>query len=510
MPGGSEGRRFFQRWGVLLVVGVLLCGVWLFIASTLAVQKTELIEERQRQLAQLNTAVAQQTAALLRQVEMTLKTMDRHLQSHPRIDPLTDPVFVSLVDMLRRASNGLIELRVISSAGQLFHIPSLDGKPLADVRDRPYFKDQIAPPARKLFIGDPVMARSLGKWIVPVSWPLESSVAGFAVVSAALQLDRLSALHERMRLKPSGTITLLQTGGIVLSRTPYDEALVGKDLSSSPNFRAHYGVKWTGAFVTDNALTDGVPRISSFERLDDYPLIVMVGEGLREVLQPWYARRDLTIALTALVSLVILGLAIALQRFLWAMHGAQERLERRAAVDTLTGTLRRGAFLELAQREFGRVQRYGRSTVIAALDLDHFKKVNDTHGHAAGDTVLRECTSAWLTVLRDQDLLGRVGGEEFCAILPETDLEGARRVAERLREVTSRLRFGGEGASYTVTVSIGLTAISASDGDLVEALERADKALYAAKNAGRDRVEAIESRRPRVLVRRPSPVPPAG
>jgi diguanylate cyclase (GGDEF)-like protein len=136
---------------------------------------------------------------------------------------------------------------------------------------------------------------------------------------------------------------------------------------------------------------------------------------------------------------------------------------------------------------------------LAAIDLDHFKKVNDRHGHAAGDAVLRECCATGLAVLREQDFLGRIGGEKFCAILPETDLQGARIVVERFREATSRLRFVGEHGEFSVSVSIGLASITTSDEQFGQAMERADKALYAAKAAGRDRVEVLDPGRLRVV-----------
>jgi diguanylate cyclase (GGDEF)-like protein len=496
---GSNGRRFFQKWGLLLVVGLMLCGVWAFILSTLSTQKSSLLEERQRQLAQLNSAVAQQTAGLLNYIEMNLRVMDRYLQANPGIDPVRDPGFVGLVDMLRRSSIGLIDLRTISPKGDLYSIPSIDGRALMSIADRPHFTEQLRTTERKLYIGDPMRSRATGRWTIPVSWRLEAPVGNVLVVQATIELERLAALHERLRLKPAGTITLATTKGIVLSRTPYEQALVGKDLSPSPNYKNGYGVKPHGTFFTDNKITDGVARVASFERLEDYPVVVMVSEGMREVLQPYLERRDLTLALTGVVTLIILTLTFVLQRFLWAMHGAQAKLERRAAIDSLTATLRRSAFLEIARREFSRSQRYGRPAVLAVLDLDHFKAVNDGHGHAAGDTVLRECTAAWHSILREQDFLGRVGGEEFCALLPETDLESGRQVAERLREATAKLPFATERGAFSVTVSIGLTTIARFDMEVDQVLERADKALYNAKRDGRDRVALLEPRRLRAV-----------
>jgi diguanylate cyclase (GGDEF)-like protein len=425
--------------------------------------------------------------------------MDKYLEAHPAIDPARDAHFVSLVDMLRRSSNGLIELRMVSSAGELYAIPSLDGKSLTGVKDRAYFTEQLGAGERKLHIGAPVVSRITKKWTIPISWRLEAPISSMLVLVASIELDRLFVLHERLRLKPAGAITLFNSAGVVLSRTPLEPPMIGRSMAGTPAFENSYGVKPHGTYFSDGALTDGVARLASYERLEEYPVIVLVSEGLDDILAPYVQRRNLTLGLTALVAAVIFSLAFMLQRFLWAMYGEHASLERRATIDSLTGILARGPLLEVGQREFSRALRYARPTVIAAIDLDHFKKVNDTHGHAAGDAVLRECCETWLTILRGQDFLGRIGGEEFCAILPETDLEGALHVIGRLREATSRLKFVGEHGEFSVTVSIGLASVTTSDEQFSQVMERADKALYAAKEGGRDRVEVLEPRRLRVV-----------
>lgn len=129
------------------------------------------------------------------------------------------------------------------------------------------------------------------------------------------------------------------------------------------------------------------------------------------------------------------------------------------------------------------------------LDVDHFKKINDTHGHAGGDTVLRDCAAAWKSELRDQDLLGRVSGEEFCVILPETPVVAVHQVAEKLRLSlgSTKLMESPDGVSLPVTVSIGFTMIAPGDTEFGQLMERADRALYLAKERGRNRVESLDA-----------------
>jgi diguanylate cyclase (GGDEF)-like protein/PAS domain S-box-containing protein len=167
----------------------------------------------------------------------------------------------------------------------------------------------------------------------------------------------------------------------------------------------------------------------------------------------------------------------------------EESLRVMATMDQLTGVANRRHFMDLAEREAYRAQRYGHDLSLVMIDLDHFKRINDTHGHAAGDRVLEEVCRVCGRELRESDLLGRMGGEEFAALLVECGLDEALAAAERLRRaVASRPVEGPEGA-IRVTLSLGAAQLRPSES-LSELLGRADRALYAAKRAGRDRVAA--------------------
>lgn len=169
---------------------------------------------------------------------------------------------------------------------------------------------------------------------------------------------------------------------------------------------------------------------------------------------------------------------------------AQEReLRRLATTDPLTGLVNRRRFLEQLGLELARFQRYTKPAALLMLDLDHFKQVNDQHGHAAGDAVLRHFAALAQRVLRKIDRIGRLGGEEFGALLPGTDEEGARQLAERLRNRVAESPAGTEAGAISFTVSIGVTLLTPADTKVESVLNRADCALYRAKEAGRNRVE---------------------
>lgn len=163
-------------------------------------------------------------------------------------------------------------------------------------------------------------------------------------------------------------------------------------------------------------------------------------------------------------------------------------VQQLASTDSLTGLHNRRHFIELAKREFGRAQRHQRPLVAIMLDIDHFKQVNDAYGHAVGDQVLKIVTERCQKTVREIDILGRYGGEEFVVLLIETDLNGARIVAERLRKCVAEPPINTDGGALTITVSVGVGILDKECPDLDHLLQRADQALYVSKQAGRNRV----------------------
>jgi diguanylate cyclase (GGDEF)-like protein/PAS domain S-box-containing protein len=166
----------------------------------------------------------------------------------------------------------------------------------------------------------------------------------------------------------------------------------------------------------------------------------------------------------------------------------EEELFIMSTTDPLTGAHNRRSFTEKLDEEVERSLRYDTPMTLLALDIDHFKKVNDTYGHAVGDKVLQRCVDTCKQTLRSSDTFGRMGGEEFMAILPFADHNTGYDTAERLRLELSRCALGGEDDLPAFTVSIGVT--QTREGDTADTLQkRADEALYRAKENGRNRVE---------------------
>jgi len=182
--------------------------------------------------------------------------------------------------------------------------------------------------------------------------------------------------------------------------------------------------------------------------------------------------------------LAVVGVAIA---GLSQLRRTQSQLQLLATHDPLTTVLNARAFASQVAQELGRNRRYGRPLALVYLDLDDFKKVNDAHGHATGDAVLRLVADAMRSAVRQADVVGRLGGDEFGVLMPETDGTVAHAVANRLAGGI-RTVFRG---TPSVTASIGVVAVSGTEAGSDELLRKADQAMYEAKRAGKDRVVQV-------------------
>ena len=168
----------------------------------------------------------------------------------------------------------------------------------------------------------------------------------------------------------------------------------------------------------------------------------------------------------------------------------EDALYRSATRDSLTGVFSRGHFIEMANMEIDRARRFAEPLSIAMFDIDHFKAINDTYGHAAGDKVIIALTQSIAGYIRKIDFIGRIGGEEFAVLLPRANKDPALEVARRLRLIVSEQVVDIGEAEVSFTVSIGVAALRPTTRDLADLMRNADAALYKAKREGRNRAEA--------------------
>ncbi len=256
-------------------------------------------------------------------------------------------------------------------------------------------------------------------------------------------------------------------------------------LPADPNFQS----AWL-RLLRRLVLEQGIPRstalvtalAAAFSMALTQGLISYIGHGNR-----WIAAAATLLSVLAITPPV----CIAGLRLVFALEQARRQLDVLATRDDLTGLHNRRHFMNLVEGEWDRARRYGTTAALLLIDVDHFKLVNDTHGHLCGDELLRRIASAAGESLRQADLLARFGGEEFVVYLPHTDPLGAVDVAERIRERVRALVLDWNGSPVGTSVSIGVAPLRLEMPSLDWLLHEADTALYAAKAAGRDCVRSL-------------------
>ncbi|MCX7176281.1 MAG: diguanylate cyclase [Proteobacteria bacterium] len=238
------------------------------------------------------------------------------------------------------------------------------------------------------------------------------------------------------------------------------------------------------AIVVDNSLRSMFARIAAGDRTRL--------TGVNEVDQP---HRDGHIIHTEVVTTCILDdrgnpvSILGVTRDITDRKKAEQELARLAQTDPLTGLANRRHFMALAEQELARMLRYGGPLSIFMMDIDLFKNINDTYGHQTGDVVLQKLGALFLDALRDVDCIGRIGGEEFAVVLPQTDGDRALEVAERLRSAVANIEVPlARGLPLRLTLSIGVSTLTGGGANLDTVLGQADSALYEAKRSGRNRV----------------------
>lgn len=287
------------------------------------------------------------------------------------------------------------------------------------------------------------------------------------------------------------TLTLLDTDGVLLARMPALADALGQRLPTPSGQRALDEFSGVDSFRAVSPV-DGRRRVYGVSRLERFPLVALVGFDQASVLQAWQHRAwQLLAGYAGLVALSLLVL-----RILLTLQGQREDLRRLATTDALSGIANRGHLMDTGEREVARARRHDQDLAVLMLDIDRFKSVNDRWGHPTGDRVIQAMAQAISTQARSQDFGGRLGGEEFALILPATRLEGARVIAERLRQAVQdneQVR-SDEGEPVRFTVSIGVAALDRQDDGFDTLLQRADRGLYQAKEQGRNRVVTLDTR----------------
>jgi diguanylate cyclase (GGDEF)-like protein len=358
--------------------------------------------------------------------------------------------------------------------------------------DQDFFIAHSRDPDPALHLSRPTLDAD-GQPIIRLSRRLSLPGGSFAgVVVGSLRLAYFDDLFRKLSLGPSSTIALVRTDGIMLTRRPFDRASIGRSLANTTLFE-HFGPSSHSGTFEAKVAYDGVDRFFTYRQVGHLPLILSVGLSSSHIDAAW--RRDTGIL--GLGAALLMVAAVFLKRRLRQELGrrleAEEALALQARTDSLTGLPNRRHFDETLPREWRRAQRTRAPLGLLMIDADHFKSYNDRFGHQAGDELLvalAGCIAA--STQRATDFAARYGGEEFIVLLTGPDAPNAEGLGERICEAVAALTEGPSGALLaSITVSVGVAWLipdaRAAQQDLLGA---ADRALFDAKQGGRNRVVA--------------------
>ena len=469
---------------VLLLTALFLVALWAFVAFWGYTSRQESVDHAGELLRRMNHAVEEQTRRQFQIIEVFFDAAEEWLAANPDTKPQGEIRLGRLSDALVARTGGAIGVAAADAGAGLL---PLAGKEVR-LRDRTAVRDALAGPGGQLVIGAPVADPEGGAWSIPVVRKLPVPRAGVAALVAVIRLPPLLAMYEEERLRPNGAIVLLRRDGIVLARAPYDERLMGRSVADGELYRKHLPQRDSGVVLLDRTVTDAMDKLASYSVFPDLPLLIVVSGAMDDVTALWWRHMQITLLLALGVSLASLVGAARLVRVLGELSVRTAELQRLATTDLMTGLGNRHHFLAQLYHEFARGRRYGTTLSLLVLDLDFFKQINDGYGHAAGDAALKAFSREAQTCLRELDAIGRLGGEEFGILLPNTGIDQAALVAERIRGAVAHIAIETDFGTVRFTTSIGVTQSTNEDTSIDTLLARADAALYEAKAAGRNRV----------------------
>jgi diguanylate cyclase (GGDEF)-like protein/PAS domain S-box-containing protein len=296
-----------------LLGGLLIC-IWGFVGFWSWWEHTNTISSNTRVLEQLTAAVQAQAHGLFKQSEALLIVTNHWMADHPGQDPAKSPDFVAQVEKLRKASGGLLDIRLITRSGELRFVPDQGNGTGVNVADRDYFQAQLDPKTRGLYIGQPILGRVSKKWVIPISAPVDRGGGDVAVLLVVIELERIAGAFEAERIKPAGTIGIVRTDGMVLFRSPMNEKTVGQSIAKGQAWSSYMSVMAKGAYESQVSLFDNRPRLVSFSRVDDFPLVVYVSASKDDLLAPWRQHTAIFGVVAGMLSIAGLVLGSALMR----------------------------------------------------------------------------------------------------------------------------------------------------------------------------------------------------
>ncbi|HNE40671.1 diguanylate cyclase [Accumulibacter sp.] len=493
MKTGDNLESWARPRTVVLLTMVLLGALWTAVLLSAVADREDTLTATGQALQRANRAIEEQTRLHMRLAGLALAAAQAWLDEHPGEDPRSNAAFHALHARLRTATDSAVEILLLAADGNVF--AAAGGEPQAEIAAALAASDfnDLARQSQttELVIGTPLRTPAAAHPRLPIARRLENPGAGGYIVLALLDLSRLNAGYEEQRQKPGGSIALLRRDGTPLAGAPVDARL---GLAQSDQRTKDDGVTDAStATRTSSVLTnDGATSEFSLQSpMPDYRLLIVGTVDRADALAPWL-RHTIWVVLLALG--MTIPLAVVAYRSLHllrvvARHEAE--LQHLATTDRLTGTFTRQHFVEILKEELAHAGRRHLPLTVLSFDIDFFKRINDGYGHSVGDQVLIAFAKVAKACLRDVDVLGRVSSGEFSILLPNTDVQAATVVAERIRRGVAAISIATEDGTVQFTVSAGVSAARPDDRSVDEIIKRVAQALHEATSAGHDRISIV-------------------
>jgi diguanylate cyclase (GGDEF)-like protein len=476
-----EGDRPWRISAKLLIVSsvVTVIGFSAICANVmLNMRRGEEISARQS-LENLASSIDADISRNIEVYDLSLRAVASNMVM-PEIKDVSKPIrHLILFDHAATARHfGAIE--VFDATGRLtVDASTLD--PLPENRaEEEYFTVHRDHPDVGLFISRPMLHR--GAYAIVLSRRITGPDGSFqGVVAGSLRFTYFHELFGRLQLGEGDTICVLRADRTIIMRRPFDLDVIGKKLGDMP--RGKQPTMGTGSTFSGVGPVDDVARLY-VRGASTSPLTVIVGKPVNDVFALWYTEAIRIGAIMVALIAFTLAVTLFLAREIRRRAAAEDKLEELATTDALTGLKNRRKFDEAIDSEWRRARRHRTPLSLLMIDADHFKAYNDTYGHQAGDQVLvgiAICISD--SIKRAGDCAVRYGGEEFAVLLPGTASADAMMIAETIRRKVQ----GWSDEPVISTVSVGIASVTPQAGtDWADFVNAADKALYAAKAAGRN------------------------
>ncbi|ATW25906.1 sensor domain-containing diguanylate cyclase [Candidatus Formimonas warabiya] len=425
-----------------------------------------------------------QTKLIAEQLETNNEIHEYLREVRTRKDIWSHPLYPRVLKTLRniQAANPTIYLAWVSNEAANFCLDSseiiTDTSFAANIR--PWYQPAVA--SREAAFSQPYYEYTTNTLAISCVKALreEGTIKGF--VSVDISLDSLPPLMQNFVIGKNGKNYLLTSTGttVFTSENPKN-----KELISLTNLLPYLGPLKAKEKEYEEIELNHREYYLTYQVLDinHWGIIQLIDK--KEVLEPFY--KTMRVILYIFLISCLLSIAILLMN-IYELRIVQQKLKKEAVTDYLTGIHNRKFFFESSQNAFESAREQQRSLSLFMIDIDKFKEINDTKGHAVGDMILKKVAEEFNQAIRKDDILCRLGGDEFAVLLMDIQEEMALVIAHRILESVSQLQIDAEKGPFRFSVSIGIAFLARTDKNFEALLNRADAALYRAKNAGRNTV----------------------